>query len=56
MVFLNLAATGFTGKGEFFKLVEKRMQGDAYQLVRLVTFSGEKELNKLIKQTYLKNL
>lgn len=51
---INLAVAGITDKTEFLKMVKQRMQGDAYQLVRLMTFNDEKELIKLIKQTYLK--
>lgn len=51
---IHLAVAGVTDKKEFLKMIKQRMQGDAYQLVRLVTFKDEQELIKLIKQTYLK--
>lgn len=51
---ISLAIAGIADKTEFLKLVKQRMQGDAYQLVRLMHFSDEKELIKLIRNTYLK--
>lgn len=51
---VNLAIAGVNDKAEFLKMVKQRMQGDAYQLVRLIDFADEKELIKLVRDTYLK--
>lgn len=46
--------TEATQKASCLKMVKQRLQGDAYNLVRLTDFADEKDLIKLIKNTYLK--
>lgn len=46
--------TSETHKKACLKMIKQRMQGDAYNLVRLTEFTNEKDLIKLIKSTYLK--
>ena len=54
---VNLVLEGVTDatqKAACLKMIKQRMHGDAYNLVRLVNFADEKDLVKLVKNTYLK--
>lgn len=52
----RLAAKGVPSEevGNFLDIVKQRLYGDAYQLVRLRTFSSVEEFVQLIRVTYLK--
>lgn len=54
---VKLALEGITDdsiKSAYLKMIKQRLTGDAYELVRQITFTDEEDLIKLIKDTYLK--